>query len=220
MPGHEARIRRHRGAVVAGGVRDVHGGQLADRSLVLEDGLEHALTHLGLVGRVGRQELASLEDGVNDRGDVVVVDAGSEEGDLTRRVDVPGGERFEMPAQLLLRQRTLEVELTPQTHARENVAEQLVDGRNADRGEHLLAVALGQREVAQLSATTCLYASASRRDSTSAGSLRRMRTSHPSPYGSSFTVSGASTTLALTSSSSPESGEITSETAFTDSTSP
>ena len=44
--------------------------------------------------------------------------------------------------------------------------------------------------------------------------------SQPSPYGSSFTVSGASTTCPLTSSTSPESGAMTSETAFTDSTSP
>ena len=47
-----------------------------------------------------------------------------------------------------------------------------------------------------------------------------MRISQPSPYGSSFTVSGASTTFWFTSSTSPESGEIRSETAFTDSTSP
>src|SRR5688500_19433749 len=47
-----------------------------------------------------------------------------------------------------------------------------------------------------------------------------MRTSQPAPYGSSFTVSGASTTFWFTSRISPESGAITSETAFTDSTSP
>ncbi len=44
--------------------------------------------------------------------------------------------------------------------------------------------------------------------------------SQPWPYGSWLTVSGASTTVAFTSSTSPESGEIRSETAFTDSTSP
>ena len=47
-----------------------------------------------------------------------------------------------------------------------------------------------------------------------------MRTSQPSPYGSSFTVSGSATTFGFTSSTVPESGEIRSETAFTDSTSP
>ena len=46
-----------------------------------------------------------------------------------------------------------------------------------------------------------------------------MRTSHPSPYGSSLIVSGSSTAFSLTSRTSPESGAITSETAFTDSTS-
>ena len=48
----------------------------------------------------------------------------------------------------------------------------------------------------------------------------RMRMSQPSPYGSSFTVSGSSTTFWLTSSTSPESGATMSDTAFTDSTSP
>jgi len=47
-----------------------------------------------------------------------------------------------------------------------------------------------------------------------------MRISQPLPYGSSFTVSGASTTAAFTRSTSPESGAIRSDTAFTDSTSP
>src|SRR5213075_2431972 len=47
-----------------------------------------------------------------------------------------------------------------------------------------------------------------------------MRSSHPLPYGASFTVSGASTTRSFTSSTSPDSGAITSETALTDSTSP
>src|SRR5579862_5845186 len=47
-----------------------------------------------------------------------------------------------------------------------------------------------------------------------------MRISQPSPYGSSLTTSGASTTAWFTSSTSPDRGETRSETAFTDSTSP
>ena len=47
-------------AVVARRVRDVHAGELADRGLVLEDRLEDALAHLGLVRRVRGQELAAL----------------------------------------------------------------------------------------------------------------------------------------------------------------
>ena len=67
---------------------------------------------------------------------------------------------------------------------------------------------------------TACTPSASSRLSTSDGSESRIRISQPSPYGSSFTVSGASTTFWFTSRISPESGAITSETAFTDSTSP
>src|SRR6266446_3354382 len=70
------------------------------------------------------------------------------------------------------------------------------------------------------SARTRLYASTSRRASSSDASAIRMRTSQPSPYGSSFTVSGASTTFWFTSSTSPDNGAIRSETALTDSASP
>src|SRR6185312_7669402 len=99
----------------------------------------------------------------------------------------------------------------------------LVDRRHADDTEHFLPVVVGEGEIRVLrhcSARTCLYAPASSSESTSLVSDMRMRTSQPFPYGSSFTVSGASTTTWLTSSTSSESGAITSETAFTDSTSP
>jgi hypothetical protein len=73
------RVGGDRRAVVAGRVRHVHAGQLADDRLVLEDRLEDTLAHLGLIRRVCRQELAASEDRVDDRGDVVVVDPGAEE---------------------------------------------------------------------------------------------------------------------------------------------
>src|SRR4029453_18492429 len=55
---------------------------------------------------------------------------------------------------------------------------------------------------------------------TSSGSVTRMRTSQPSPYGSALTVSGSSATCWLTATTVPERGEMRSDTAFTDSTSP
>ena len=170
-------------AVVARRVRDVHAGQLADRGLVLEDRLEHALAHLGLVRRVRGQELAALHDRVDDRGDVVVVDAGAEERELPRRVDVARGERAEMRRELLLGERRLEVERAPEANAGRDVAEELVDRGDADRPEHLLAVVVGEREVGvrHCSARTCLYASASSSVSTSAGSESRTRMSQPLP---------------------------------------
>src|SRR5205823_14558046 len=103
-----------------------------------------------------------------------------------------------------------------------DVLEQLLDRRDADRLEHRVTVAVREREerVCHCSASTCRYAATSSSESGSDGSASRIRTSQPSPYGSSFTVSGASTTFWLTSITSPESGEIRSDTALTDSTSP
>ena len=133
-------------------------GELADRGLVLEDRLQDALAHLGLVRRVRGQELAALHHRVDDGRDVVVVDAAAEERQLLRRVDVPRGELGEVRHQLLLGERRLEVERAVEADAGRDVAEELVDRRNADRLEHLLPVAVGEGEkrVGHCSAKTCL----------------------------------------------------------------
>ena len=78
--GHQDGLGRGHGPVVERGVGDVHAGELADERLVLEDGLQGALADLGLVGRVGRDELGPGAEVVDDRGDEVVVDAGPQEG--------------------------------------------------------------------------------------------------------------------------------------------
>src|SRR6185503_10087071 len=169
---------------------------------------------------VGGQQLAALEHRVDDRGHVVVVHPRAEERELRADVRVLPGERLEVRVQLLLGHRRWQRQLAPQAHTVRQVREQLLDRGDADRLEHRLSVGVGQREVAHpCSARCCLYASASISASASAGSVSRTRTSQPSPYGSSLTVSGASATAGLTSSTSPESGAMTSETALTDSTS-
>src|SRR5205085_7323060 len=146
-------------------------GELADRGLVLEDRLEHALAHLRLVRRVGGEELAPGENRVDDRGHVVVVDPRAEEGKLAPRVGVSPSERFQMRDQLGLREGGLERELALEANASGDLLEELVDRRDADRLEHLLAVGAGEREAPRhCSARTCLLASASRSDSTSARS--------------------------------------------------
>jgi hypothetical protein len=83
----------------------------------------------------------------------VVVDARTQERELLARVDVPRSKLLEVRDDLLLRERRLEIELAVETHARWNVAEQLVDRVDADRREHLVAVALCQGEEAHCSAT-------------------------------------------------------------------
>ena len=55
---HQHSLGRGRTAVVEAGVGNVHAGQLRDQRLILERRLERALTGFGLVGRVGRIELA------------------------------------------------------------------------------------------------------------------------------------------------------------------
>ena len=179
----EASVRRHREAVVAGRIRDVHPGQLADRRLVLEDRLQDALAHLRLVRRISRQELAPLEDRVDDRRHVVVVDARAEEGELDARVRVLRGELFEVAHELRLAEGGRHVQVTGEANVLRDLVEQVVDRRHADRGEHLVAVAVGEREVpvGHCSATTAWYATTSRRSLTSVGSVSRMRTSQPSP---------------------------------------
>ena len=143
----EAGVRGDRRPVVAGRVRDVHPGQLADRGLVLEDRLQDALAHLGLVRRVRGQELAALQDRVDDRGDVVVVDPGAEERELLRRVDVLRGELLQVADELRLGERRLEVELTLEANPGRDVAEELLDRRDADRRQHLLAIGVGGGEL-------------------------------------------------------------------------
>ena len=77
-----AGVGRHRAAVVAGCVGDVHSRELADRGLVLEDRLQHALAHLGLVRRVRGEELTPREEVSTIAGHVVVVDPHAQEREL------------------------------------------------------------------------------------------------------------------------------------------
>src|ERR1700751_3711163 len=63
------------------------------------------------------------------------------------------------------------------------------------------------------------YASESIRASHSEASATRTRTSQPPPYGSELIGWGSSSSASFTATISPDSGAITSDTAFTDSTS-
>ena len=160
VPRDEAGIRRDRGAVVSGRIRHVHPGELADDRLVLEDRLEDALAHLWLVRRVRRQELAPREDDVGDRRHVVVVDPGAEERELLGGRDVAARELLDVADELRLAERGRQVELAVEPHALRDLLEELVHGGDADGGEHLLAVGVGERqiphELAHCSATCAL----------------------------------------------------------------
>ena len=78
---HQHGLGRGRAAVVEAGVRDIQAGQLSHQRLILERRLERALAGLGLVGRVGRVELAAAGQLIDDRRDEVVVAAAAQEAD-------------------------------------------------------------------------------------------------------------------------------------------
>ena len=82
-----------RRALVERGVGDRQPGQLGDRGLELEHHLQPALGDLGLIRRVGGEELRARDDRVDQRRDVVVVHPGAEEAELRVGVGVARGER-------------------------------------------------------------------------------------------------------------------------------
>ena len=210
--------------VVARRVRDVHAGQLADRGLVLEDRLQHALAHLRLVRRVGGQELAALHHGVDDRRHVVVVDA------RRRGTTAPAPSRRSAPR---ARRDAPNSSCSESAGSRSSARSKRTPAgmsRNSSSidatpivCEHLLAVVVGEGEkrVASLlgQRPACTpQRRAARRPRTGprggCGRASRRRTDPRSPS------RARRPTAWLTSSTSPDSGAITSETALTDSTSP
>ena len=66
-------------AVVHRGVGDLHAGQQRDLGLEFEQGLQRALRDFRLVGRVGGQEFAALDQVVDAGRDVMPVGAAAEE---------------------------------------------------------------------------------------------------------------------------------------------
>ena len=98
--GGEDRLGQRRAAVVHRGVGGIEAGEAADHRLELEDRLQGALRHLGLVGSVGREELAARDEAVDRRRDGVVVEAGAEEARQVMGVAVR--ERMQVVVDLLL----------------------------------------------------------------------------------------------------------------------
>lgn len=137
---HEDGLGHCRSAVVEAGVGHVHAGELGHQGLVLEDGLERTLRRLGLVGRVGGEELATRGEGVDGRGHEMVVAPAPEEARAEVGPDVAGGQRRQMPGQLQLgqgrrdRQRSFEPIL-----GRDHI-EQVIERSDPDHGEHLAHV--------------------------------------------------------------------------------
>ena len=94
VQGHLAGLVERGATVVKRGVGDGQTGQLADGGLVFVDGLQGALRNFGLVGGVGRVELAAGgECGDGGRDEMVVEAAPDEVGEV---IVVATGQRLEM----------------------------------------------------------------------------------------------------------------------------
>src|SRR2546428_479631 len=82
---HGGGLPRGRWPVVHRAVARLHSEEVAHQALILEEGLEHSLTDLWLVGCVARVELLPRNDGFDRGGDVMRPDPASQETKGARR---------------------------------------------------------------------------------------------------------------------------------------
>ena len=136
--GHHHAFGGGGGTVVHGSVRDFHAGQFADHGLELEDGLQRSLRDFGLVGRVGGEELAAGDQGINDDGTVVEIGAGAEEAGVS--VAIFARALAEEVDDFRFRHLTRDLEVAVQPVLGGNGRKQVVDRTESDGFEHGLAV--------------------------------------------------------------------------------
>ncbi len=86
--GHDDRLGHGCSAIVVGGVGHLHARQGTDHALVLKDGLQGALAHLGLVGRVGGVELGAARYMLHHAGHEMVVGPCAQEASVVVEVGV------------------------------------------------------------------------------------------------------------------------------------
>ena len=142
-PGHVDGLDERRRAVVQRGVRHLHGRQVADHRLVLEQRPEHALGELRLVGGVGGRELGSPGQRPHEAGDVMVVGARSGEAHQIVRASVHGAQAPEISDDLHLRDPERKIQVALEADRIGNLLEQLADAGKPERCQHRGDVGLG-----------------------------------------------------------------------------
>src|SRR5262249_721415 len=199
--GHQQSLDQSGGALVERRVGDIESGQKADVRLKLEDRLERPLRDLGLIRRVRRQPLRPIEHLIGDRRGGMGIEAGPQEERRLPSIRVPSSQRPEHAADLDLRQRGRQIR-SLENGGRDRL-EELVDGRDSDRGQHLGPIGVGAGKVLHFDFsslfTYSLYCSAVISLATSSSEESFSLISQPSPYGSSLTIPGSETAPLLTS---------------------
>ena len=138
--GHEHGLGDGRAAFVERGVCHFEARELGHHRLKFEDGLQRALARFGLIRRVRCVELAATRDGIHDARNEVIVGTAAEEADGIASSPILGREGVHVPRQFHLRQRRRDVERPLQAKLGRDRREEVVDGCDADLGEHRSAV--------------------------------------------------------------------------------
>ncbi|KIU01487.1 hypothetical protein QU38_01365, partial [Staphylococcus aureus] len=135
--------------VVHRSIRHVAAEQPRDLRLELEHHLQRALRDFRLIGRVGGEELAALDDMIDARRHVMAIGAGAEEEGRRPRRQVlrrqPGHVAFDGKFAGMHRQAG---DRAVEHRAGGHIGEEVVDRPGADDAEHRLAIGLGKGQVA------------------------------------------------------------------------
>ena len=113
--------------------------------LEFEDRLERALADLGLIRRVGGEELAALDQVVQARRRVVTIVARAEERRRLGAIEVLRRHLRQCSLHLDLARRIRQLELCRRQRALRQIAEQLIHAAYADGGEHVTAIGVTER---------------------------------------------------------------------------
>ena len=138
IPAHGGSFGGGSGPVIHRGVGHVHAGQLADHGLILKNGLEEALAHLRLIGRVSGEEFLLGGDVLDDAGDVVIISASTPQNGgkylVFRRHGLKG------PAHFQFAHTGGDVQRAVQVHGLRNILVQLPEIPEANGLQHFLPV--------------------------------------------------------------------------------
>ena len=125
---------------------DFLAGQLAHQGLELEDGLQRSLGNFRLIGRVGSQKFAALNNGVRDYRAQMVVDAGAQKTGVAERIF--GRALLEIFYNFGFGKRPGQVQRFFQPVCFGNAREKLFDSFCAGDGKHFLAFSGALGEIA------------------------------------------------------------------------
>ena len=144
--GHQDGFGERGGTVVHGSVGDFLAGELAHQRLKFEDRGERALRELGLIGSVGSEEFAALDERVGGDRTKMLVHAGAEKGGVAAGIFRRAS--LKILDDLRFGERPGEIQRFAQAKFFRDRREQVFDGPNADGREHFLAFGWAFREIA------------------------------------------------------------------------